>query len=304
MAILQYTRFENHMDVASPETMRDAEKVSDFFDETPYDDDFEAKLSEANRSIVHREDKVDIADNDGEKEKSDSLVRQEKSSGENTRHDKSDDSADCLSLVEVGGGGDPPNPPDDKYIDFEIELLRDKYSVIKQQPLSDADKASFLDGKYISAITNVDIKLYRIYGGGSTQDGFREGEHPKEYLYLTTEKPTDRMFEKMELALSNKWQGKRKDENGKPVFDKNGKPIIDQPNTREFFSEVIVPKGNIINIGYVAPQDTKGKQKLPGGGIQILVQNKGLKFGKEQRLNFGSTYAEFDKHAKKIERDT
>lgn len=51
-------------------------------------------------------------------------------------------------------------------------------------------------------------------------------------------------------------------------------------------------------------ENTKGKQELPGGGIQILVQNKGLKFGKEQRLNFGSNYAEFDKYAKKIERDT
>ena len=183
-------------------------------------------------------------------------------------------------------------------------MLRGKCLIIKQQPLNDVDKASFLEGKYISAITNEDIKFYRIYGGGSSQDGSCNGECAREYLYLTTEKPTDRMFEKMELALSNKWQGKRKDKSGNLIIDKNGEAVVDQPNTREFFSEVIVPKGNIINIGYVAPQNTKGGQVLPGGGIQVLAQNKNLKFGKKQRLDFTSNYAEFDEHAKRLEKDT
>lgn len=58
MAISQHTRFEDHMDVTSPETMGDAEKISDFFDEDPYDDEFEAKLSQVDKK---EQDNSDIS---------------------------------------------------------------------------------------------------------------------------------------------------------------------------------------------------------------------------------------------------
>lgn len=81
MAISQYARFENHMDVASPETMGDAEKVSDFFDENPYDDDFEAKLSRVN-NIASKECSDEIVEeNAKETTDHDSIIAQEKNSG-------------------------------------------------------------------------------------------------------------------------------------------------------------------------------------------------------------------------------
>lgn len=52
MGISQHTRFENHINIASTETMGDAEKISDYYDEDPYDDDFEAKLSQIDKNIV------------------------------------------------------------------------------------------------------------------------------------------------------------------------------------------------------------------------------------------------------------
>lgn len=62
MAISQHTRFENHMDIASPETVGDAQKVSDFFDENPYDDDFEEKLSQVDKNISSNESHIENND--------------------------------------------------------------------------------------------------------------------------------------------------------------------------------------------------------------------------------------------------
>ena len=58
MAISQHTRFENHMDISSPETIGDAQKISDFFNENPYDDYFEEKLSQVNKNISPNEHSI------------------------------------------------------------------------------------------------------------------------------------------------------------------------------------------------------------------------------------------------------
>lgn len=55
MALKANERFENHMDVSSPEIIGDAEKVSDFSEEShdPYDDKFDEMLDEAEYSFEH-----------------------------------------------------------------------------------------------------------------------------------------------------------------------------------------------------------------------------------------------------------
>ena len=62
MALKANERFENHMDVSSPETIGDAEKVSDFSEEShdPYDDKFDEILDKAEHSFEH--DSANIID--------------------------------------------------------------------------------------------------------------------------------------------------------------------------------------------------------------------------------------------------
>lgn len=79
MTIALHERFENHMDVVSLETMGDAEKVSDFFDEDPYDDNFEIKLSQVN-NIDYKEYSPEIVEENAEETTNQA---QEKSSGKN-----------------------------------------------------------------------------------------------------------------------------------------------------------------------------------------------------------------------------
>ncbi len=84
MGISQHTRFENHMDVASPETVGDATRISDYFDEDPYDDDFEAKLSQNNKNIVPEKSESDAPEEQIEEKKgADSIMRQEGGTREN-----------------------------------------------------------------------------------------------------------------------------------------------------------------------------------------------------------------------------
>lgn len=62
MALKSNDRFENHMDVSSPETIGDAEKISDFSEEShdPYDDKFDEMLDGAEHSFEH--DSANIID--------------------------------------------------------------------------------------------------------------------------------------------------------------------------------------------------------------------------------------------------
>ncbi len=179
----------------------------------------------------------------------------------------------------------------------EIGLLNDKYTEIKKQPLTDEIADSFANSEYRSVVTNEDLTLYRVYGGGSTKRGNLNGD----YIFLSPTLPSDKMEEKMGSALSNRWQGPLLDEDGKQKFDENGSPLKVLPNTREFYCEVYVPRGSILNIGRVQRQDTLGGQELPGGRIQVVVSKENLSFGEEKKLGFSTNYEEFEKKARKIE---
>lgn len=60
MGISQHMRFENHMDIASVETKDDAKEISDDYDDNPYDDDFEAKISQVDKNIAFEKNPLDI----------------------------------------------------------------------------------------------------------------------------------------------------------------------------------------------------------------------------------------------------
>lgn len=157
--------------------------------------------------------------------------------------------------------------------------------LIEKQPLDPQITQSFMNSEYISVIANEDLLFYRIYGGGSS----RKGNPSNEMIFLSLGLPKDRLYSKTELALSN-------------IYKDNGKTILITPNTRQYYCEVIVPKGATLNIGYIASQKTLGGQDLSGGGVQIVTQKKGLIFGKEKSLGFSEGYKIFDEKAKKIEK--
>ena len=173
--------------------------------------------------------------------------------------------------------------------DPKFKKFEDKIQEIETEPLDREDVESFLDGKYKTVIATEDVVLYRIYGGGSS----KEGNGRRDVIFLTSHEPRDRIVEKMELALSNRWQGE--------VQTPEGYTEKKLPNTREYYCEVYVPKGTHMHIGKVAPQATFGGQILEGGGYQIIVAREGLTFGSEHRIDYWGNYKKFEDTARKIE---
>lgn len=173
--------------------------------------------------------------------------------------------------------------------DPKSKKFEDKIQEIDREPLSKENADSFLNGEYRTVVTTEDMVLYRVYGGGST----KEGNPNTDSVFLTSHEPKDRILEKTDSALTNKWQG----EYTKP----DGSTDKKLPNTREYYCEVYVPKGTRMNIGKVAPQETSGGQILEGGGEQIIAHREGLKFGKEHSLDFWGNYDVFEGKAKIIE---
>lgn len=150
---------------------------------------------------------------------------------------------------------------------------------LEKAKLSDYDKNSFRDGNYRTVEAKEDMVLYRVYGEGAGKQG----------AFLTTEEPIDRMATKMESALPTKIDGNNR-----------------WTNSRQFYCEVSIPKGTVMNIGKVAPQETKEGIILPGGADQVLlsrdfVEKNPNNFGKEYELGFSGGYKQFDEIAKKLE---
>ena len=173
--------------------------------------------------------------------------------------------------------------------DPKFKKFEDKIVEVEKEPLSKQDSDSFLNGEYRTVVTTEDMILYRVYGGGSTKEG-----NPKtDSVFLTSREPKDRIVEKMDSALTNKWQGEYIKPDGR--IEKN------LPNTREYYCDVYIPKGTRMNIGKVAPQETSGGQTLKGGGEQIIAHKEGLKFGKEHPVDFWGNYDIFESKAQKIE---
>lgn len=158
-----------------------------------------------------------------------------------------------------------------------IQCTTDIDSSVKDLPtlakLSHSLKETFANGKYRTVVAVEDITLYRVYGGASSREG----------TFLTSQKPADRIVAKMGLALKAEWK-----------------------NSRENFSEVIVPKGTILHIGKAAPQITASGYVLPGGMDQIIINREYIKehpeaFSAPQTLEFKTGYKEFEQKAKAIE---
>ncbi|MDO4301292.1 MAG: hypothetical protein Q4D26_07880 [Clostridia bacterium] len=171
----------------------------------------------------------------------------------------------------------------DSFLSPEAEQLIDEFDTrtdiddkVKELPKVELPlcvQDTFRGRNYRTVEAVEDLTLYRVYGGEANKQG----------SYLTTQLPVDRMDTKIESALSPEWK-----------------------NTREYYCEVHVPKGTIMNIGKVGEQRTIDNTLLKGGADQILVSpdfvDKSEYFKESQKLDFISNFSDFEKKANDLEK--
>lgn len=98
---------------------------------------------------------------------------------------------------------------------------------------------SYKDNYYRTVQTLDDVKVYRTFGGNADAGGG----------FATTTPTISKIDAKIDTALLPEWK-----------------------NSRMYEAEIIIPKGQQINIGQVAPQVIKSTgTKLVGGADQILL---------------------------------
>lgn len=161
------------------------------------------------------------------------------------------------------------------FVEHITTSIDKKVEALPRQELPDVVRNTFKDGIYRTVKTTENLILYRTYGEGAKKEG----------CYLTTMKPTDRLETKIESALPQHWK-----------------------NSRQYYCEVKVPKGTILNIGKVGEQITSDGHRLAGGADQILVSQEFAKnsdyYLAEHELGFSGAYSEFAAKAKAIESET
>lgn len=105
--------------------------------------------------------------------------------------------------------------------------------------MPDRIKESYTDGYYRTVETLEDVKVYRTFGGNADAGGGFE----------TSSMTKSRIDTKIETALLPEWK-----------------------NSRMYEAEIIIPKGQQLNIGKVAPQTIESTGTiLSGGADQILM---------------------------------
>lgn len=265
-----FERYDKVDDVSQVDIPDKKEKKSD--KGKRYDDLFDAKLTRCEDKYVENTKKIKEKEQQGHDEISKTGTAAISFSGEGTtgpersREQKERSKSDKLESSEKNK--EPQN---------RIGLHTSLDKKVKELPRQDlerpGDKESFQGGKYRTVETTEDLVLYRVYGEGADKQG----------RFLTTERPTDRMNAKIEMALLPQWA-----------------------NSRRFYCEVEIPKGTVLNIGKCEAQKMEGGEMLQGGVEQIMVSDEFVKknpqnYKEGHLLQFAGNYRLFDKIAKRIE---
>jgi hypothetical protein len=116
--------------------------------------------------------------------------------------------------------------------------IMDKVTLIDKQPLPDGIVATFKDGEYQTVKTNEPITLYRVHGQAAQPTG----------AFATASPAGTGLNAKMTTTILPQWG-----------------------NSMEFESVIKVPRGEMLNIGKVAPQGSLSGAVLPGGADQVLL---------------------------------
>ncbi|MGY3718271.1 pre-toxin TG domain-containing protein, partial [Sutcliffiella cohnii] len=112
-----------------------------------------------------------------------------------------------------------------------------KVTIIDKAQLPSWIQESFTDGVYRTVKTNESVTLYRTFGGMADAGGG----------FATTLPSSSRIQAKIDTALLPEWG-----------------------NSRMYEAVIVIPEGQVLNIGKVAPQNTKSGTNLAGGGDQVL----------------------------------
>ena len=131
-------------------------------------------------------------------------------------------------------------------------VLTKKLKEVEKQILPEWLTLSFLKCEYRTCITLDDLVLYRIFGLYRMKDEDSNLKPPVGAkslgCFASTEFAESLIDAKMRLALDPSWL-----------------------NTKVYEEKILLPKGNIINVGIVAPVKLKTGVILPGGADQILL---------------------------------
>ena len=133
-----------------------------------------------------------------------------------------------------------------------LTRIENKVTGIEKTELPEWVAKSFTDGNYRTVVTNDNVILYRTFGGKADAGGG----------FATTMATGNRIQAKIDTALLPEWG-----------------------NTRMYEAVIVVPKGQMLNIGKVAEQYTSTGANLAGQADQILLpQNWPLEWIKEIRV--------------------
>lgn len=127
---------------------------------------------------------------------------------------------------------------------YKTILDENNLILVDKEQLSDDIKGSFKDGEYNTYKTTQEIILYRVYGvppsgnGGAKQFG----------AFATTEFAESRIDVKMRLSLDPRWK-----------------------NALYIEEKIVVPIGQILNVGIVGPITLLSGTIIEGGADQVLL---------------------------------
>lgn len=182
MAISQHTRFENHMDIASPETMGDAQKKSDFFDESPYDDDFEAKLSQVDKNMFPNENSTSYINESADRTAASSHIKKENErKGEKGESLALNPTMPPLPKVAEGGDGSKQE---------ELDLSNNRFGSYSQESSRNISSFQQTAEKVIALASALDVVGDMLSGGATAVEKPNKidiGEIPVQSSIVSTE---------------------------------------------------------------------------------------------------------------------
>ncbi|MDY7224622.1 ribonuclease YeeF family protein [Halalkalibacterium halodurans] len=130
------------------------------------------------------------------------------------------------------------NQINNTFINKYSTAIDNKVTIIDKAELPGWIQTSYTDGVYRTVITNEPITVYRSFGGRTDAGG----------AFVTTQPSVNRIQTKIDSALKPEWG-----------------------NTRMYEAVIVIPEGQVLNIGKIEKQYTKTGTLLDGGSDQILL---------------------------------
>jgi len=149
-------------------------------------------------------------------------------------------------------------------------------------PLDEETAKSFSDGDYKAVTLTEDVELYRVYGYKSREAAeAAQSESPPDYVYMTTEAPTDTMYSRTSSALKPEWG-----------------------NRATHYERINIPAGTTVYTGQAEEQAiSENDQALVGGADQVVISQNDFEpemvTEKDIKLGYSSGYGAWEESIQK-----